>query len=80
MALGAPSSLALVDSAKPMDTYSQASPQASIPDDVRPDNQTLKEIYAPPSLLVETPGPSASVLPEDVIQLQKEANRALGCL
>ena len=52
----------------------------NIPDDAEPDDQTLEEIYAPPSLLVETPGPGASILPRDVIQLQKEANRALGCL
>ena len=81
MALGAPSSLGLEDSVKPMDTSSQASLWVSVPDDVEPDNQTLEEIYAPPSpLLVETPGPGASILPRDVIQLQKEANRALGCL
>ena len=47
MALGAPSSLGLEDSTKPVDTSSQASPQVSIPDDAEPDNQTLEEIYAP---------------------------------
>ena len=70
----------LEDSTKPMDTSSQVSPWVSIPDDVEPDDETLKEIYAPPSLLVETPGPGANILPRDVIHLQKEANRALGCL
>ena len=80
MAQGAPSSLALEDSAKPMDTSSQASLWVSIPDNAELGNQTLEEIYAPPSLLVETLGPGASILPGDVIQLQKETNRALGCL
>ena len=80
LALGDPSSRGLDDSAKPIDTSSQASLWASIPDDVEPGNQTLEEIYAPPSPPVKTPGPGASILPRDVIQLQKEANRALGCL
>ena len=74
-ALGAPSI-----SAKPMDTSSQASLQESIPEDAEPGNQTLEEVYAPPSLLVKTPGPGAGILPGDVIQLQKEAKRALGHL
>ena len=80
MALGVPSSLGLEDSAKPMETPSQASLGVSIPDDAEPDNQILEEIYDPPSLLVKTLGPGASILLGDVIQLQKEAKRALGCL
>ena len=80
MAVGAPFSLGLEDSAKPGDTSSQASLWVSIPDDAEPDNQTLEEIYAPPSLLVENSGPGAGILPKDVIKPQKEANRVLGCL
>ena len=79
-ALGAPPSLGLEDSTKPVDTSSQVSLQVSIPDDVELDNLTLEEIYAPLSLLVETLGPGAGTLPGDVIQLQEEANRALGHL
>ena len=80
MALGAPSSLGLEDSAKPMDTSSQRSLRVSVPNDMEPDDQTLEDIYAPPSLLSKIQEPGAGILPRDVIQLQKEANRALGCL
>ena len=80
VALGAPSSLRVEDSAKPVDTSSQASLWADMPDDAELSNQTLQEIYAPPSPPVKTPGPGTGSLPKDVIQLQKEANRALGCL
>ena len=80
MALGAPSSLRVEDSAKPMDTSSQASPQVDVPDDADPRDQTLEEIYAPSSPPVETLRPGTGVLPKDEIQLQKEANRALGCI
>ena len=79
-ALGAPSSLRAEDSANLVDTSSQVSPWADAPEDVEPSNQTLEEIYAPPSPPVKTPGPGACTLPEDVIQLQKEVNRALGHL
>ena len=51
-----------------------------VPEDVELSNQTLEEIYASPSPPVKTPGPGTGTLPKDVIQLQKEANRALGCL
>ena len=80
MALGAPSSFGLEDSAKPVDTSSQGSLWVSVPDNVELGDQTLQVIYAPSSPLVETLGPGAGILPGDVIQLQKEANIALGCL
>ena len=48
----------------------------SIPDDAEPDDSTLEEI----SLPVETLGLDAGVLPADVIQLQEEVGKALGCL
>ena len=48
----------------------------SIPDDAEPDNLTLEEI----SLPVKTLGPGTGILPGDVIQLQEEAGKALGCL
>ena len=56
MALGVPSSLGLEDSAKTMDTSSQASLWVSIPDDVELDNQTLEKIYAPPLLCSQNSG------------------------
>ena len=74
--LGASPSLRPESSAKPMDTSSLVSLQASIPDDAEADNPTLEQI----SLPVETLGPDASVLPADVIQLQEEVGKALGCL
>ena len=76
LALGAPPSLRVESSTKPVDTSSQVSPQANVPDDAEPDDMTLEEI----SLPVETLGQGASILPEDVIQLQEEAGKALGCL
>ena len=79
-ALRAPPSLGLEDPAKQVDTSSQMSLQASIPDNAELDNPTLEEIYDPPSLLVKTPGPGTGSLPRDVIQLQEVANKALGCL
>ena len=47
MALGAPPSLGLKDPTKPVDTSSQASLWASVPDDVKPNDLTLEEIYDP---------------------------------
>ena len=76
LALGAPSSLRLEGFAKPVDTSSQESPRASIPDDAELDDLTLEEI----SLPVETSGLGASILPGDVIQLQEEEGKALGWL
>ena len=76
LALGAQPSLRPESSAKPVDTSSQVSTQARIPDDAVPDVQTLDEI----SLPVKTSALGASVLPGDVIQLQEEAGKALGCL
>ena len=66
----------LESSVKLVDTSSQVSPQASIPDDAELDDPTLEEI----SLPVKTLGLGASVLPGDVIQLQEEEGKALGCL
>ena len=59
-----------------MDTSSQVSPQVSILDDAEPDNLTLEEVSVP----VENLGLGTSILPRDVIQLQEEAGKALGCL
>ena len=75
-ALGAPSSLRLEGFTKPMDTSSQVSPQASVPDDAEPDDPTLEEISFP----VETLGLGAGILLWDVIQLQEEVGNALGWL
>ena len=73
MALGAPPSLGLEDTAKPVDTSSQA----SIPDDAEPDDLTLEEIYYPPSLLGKTLGPGAGALPGDVIQLPRGGQQSI---
>ena len=57
LASGAPPSLRLESSAKPVDTSSQMSPQESVPDDAEPDDLTLEEI----SLPVKTLGLGASI-------------------
>ena len=46
LASGAPP-LLLESSVKPVDTSSQVSPQASIPDDAKPDDPTPEEISIP---------------------------------
>ena len=76
LTLGAPPPLMLESSIKPVDTSSQVSLQVSIPDDAELDNLTLEEI----SLPVKTLGLGASILLRDVIQLQEEVGKALGCL
>ena len=48
----------------------------SVPDNAKPDNLTLEEISLPVKTLVL----SASILPGDVVQLQEEVDKALGCL
>ena len=80
VALGAPSSFRAEDSTKPIDTSSQVLPQVDMPEDGKSSDQTLEEIYAPPSPQIESLGPGTGDLPEDVIQLQKETNTALGSL
>ena len=75
-ALGAPPTPRLEGFAKPVDTSSQASPQVSIPGNAEPDDLTLEEI----SLPVKTLRLGTSILPRDVIQLQEEVGKALGCL
>ena len=74
LALGAPPFLRLEGSAKPVDTSSQASLQASIPDNAEQDDLILEEI----SLPVKTLGLDTSILPRDVIQLQEKVVKALG--
>ena len=76
LALGAPPSLRLESSIKPVDTSSQVSLQVSIPENANSDDLTLEEI----SLPVETLGLGTGILPGDVVQLQEEAGKALGCL
>ena len=66
-ALRASPSLRLEGFAKSVDTSSQTSLQASIPDNAEPDDLTLEEI----SLPVQTSGQGASILPGDVIQLPR---------
>ena len=62
----------LESSTKPVDTSSQVSPQASVPED----ELTLEEISPP----VKTLGLGDGALPRDVAQLQEEVGKALGHL
>ena len=71
-ALGDPSSPRAEDPPKALNTSSQASPQAAIPDITKPINQTT-----PPT---KNPGADAGDLPEEVILLQEEMNRTMGHL
>ena len=72
VALGDPSSLTAEGPPKPLDTSSQASLQVAMPDVAEPIGQAI-----PPT---KTPGVDAGVLPEEVILLQEEINKALGHL
>ena len=80
VALGAPLSPRPEDSSKPVDTSSQASLQVVTPDDTEPINHTLEEIYTPTTPPAETLEPGAGILPKNMVQLQKEVNKALECL
>ena len=71
MALGAPSSLGLENSAKPMDTSSQASLQGKHSRWCRAGQSDPWGDLCSPFPLVETLGPGASILPGDVIQLKR---------
>ena len=68
--------LLLESTTKPVDTSSQVYMQASIPDDAEPEDLTLEEI----SLPIKTLGLGTGTLPVDVVQLQEEVGKALGCL
>ena len=57
-------------------TSSQVSLQVSIADDAKPDDLTPEEI----SLPVKTLGLGTGILPGDVVQLQEEVGKVLGCL
>ena len=66
----------LENSIKPVDTSSQVSLQVSIPDDAELDDLTLEKASVP----VKTLRLGTGILPGDVIQLQEEVGKALGCL
>ena len=68
--------LKLEDSTKLVDT----SCQVSIPDDADMNNPTLEEINTSPSHPDGTPVSSGDAPLLDVIQLQEEVNKAMGCL
>ena len=72
MASRAPSSQG-EDSSKPIATSSQASPQAVMPDNNEPLDQTPKGAHTPTKDL----GAGTSILPKEVISLQEEMNRAM---
>ena len=76
LALATPLPLKLKDSAKLVDTSSQV----STPDNMDMDDPTLEEIHASLFPPVEAPGPSREATSLDVMQLQEEANKALGHL
>ena len=76
LALATPLPPKLEDSAKPVDTSSQA----STADDTEMNEPTLEEIHATPSPPVGTPGPGSDTPPLDMTHLQEEANKALGDL
>ena len=59
-----------------MDTSSQVSPQVSIPEDAEPEDLTLEETSLPNKAF----GLGTGILPVDVVQLQEDAGKALGCL
>ena len=56
---------------------SQASLQVAMPDDLGLIDQTLKEICTPATLPAKTLGPGTGVLLENMVQPQKEVNKAL---
>ena len=80
MALGGPPSARAEDSSKPVATSSPVSPWVATPDDTEPINQTPKVVCAPTTLPTKTPGADIGTLPKEVILLQEEMNRTMGCL
>ena len=79
-ALGAPPSPRAEDSSKLVATSSQALPWAATPDDTEPFDQTPDKACAPTTLPARAPGTDRSMLPENVIILQNEMNKVMGCL
>ena len=80
LALGAPPSAKVEDSVKPVATSSQVSPLAAMPDYTEPIDQTPKVVCTPTTLPTKTLGTNTAALPEEVISLQKETNKVMGCL
>ena len=76
LALASSPTLKLDDFPKPVDTSSQV----SIPDEEEVDDPMLEDIHASPSHPDGAPEGSSNAPPLEVIQLQEEANKALGCL
>ena len=80
MALGAPPSARVEDSSKLVVTSSQASLQAAMPDDTEPINQTPEVVCTPTTPPTKTSGTNTGTLPEEVILLQEEMNKTMGCI
>ena len=72
MALGAPPPSKAENSSKPLATSSQASSQVATPKVTESVNHT--------TLPAKMPGTNAGALPEEVILLQEEMNKTMGCL
>ena len=69
------------DSSKPVATSLQASQQAAMPDDTMPISQTPEVASNPTALPTKTPsGADMGTLPDEVILLQGDMNRAMGHL
>ena len=51
-----------------------------MPDVTEPIDQTLEVAYSPTTPPVKIPGTDTTALPGNVILLQEEMNRAIGCL
>ena len=64
----------------PSQTSSQASLQVIMPDVTKPIDQTLEVACAPVMLPAKIPGNETNTLPGNVILLQEEMNRTMGCL
>ena len=68
------------NTSKPVATSSQASPQAAMPDDTKPIDKTSEGVSAPTTPLTKTPRADTGILPKEMLLLQEEMNRTMGCL
>ena len=68
------------NSSKPVATSSQASLWVAMPDITKPNEQTPKVVCTPATPPARTPGADTGGLPKNVILLQEEMNRTMGCL
>ena len=76
----APPSSRVEDSSKPVATSSQASVPVAMPDDTEQINQTPQGCLCSHYPPAKTPEADTGTLPKKVILLEKEINKAMGCL